>query len=147
MIWSAARFAAYSCHSWRRGSERRGRGAQAARGAHARGGQEARLVPRVRRVMPVRRALGADQSAARRPHQPRFLASAAVVSAEALKIGVSVAILLREQVRALGLSMRTSWWGMRTRRRDLFLLGGMRTPRRNLSCIFFSAACARRGSW
>ena len=29
MIWSAARFAAYSCHSWRRGSERRGRGAQA----------------------------------------------------------------------------------------------------------------------
>ncbi|EOD29326.1 hypothetical protein EMIHUDRAFT_99746 [Emiliania huxleyi CCMP1516] len=48
-------------------------------------------------------------AAARRPHQPRFLASAAVVSAEALKIGVSVAILLREQVRGGEAALSVLW--------------------------------------
>ena len=50
-----------------------------------------------------------SMAAARRPHQPRFLASAAVVSAEALKIGVSVAILLREQVRGGEAALSVLW--------------------------------------
>mmetsp|Transcript_20052 Transcript_20052/g.67831 ORF Transcript_20052/g.67831 Transcript_20052/m.67831 type:complete len:231 (-) Transcript_20052:758-1450(-) len=50
-----------------------------------------------------------SMAAARRPHQPRFLASAAVVSAEALKIGVSVAILLREQVRGGEAALPVLW--------------------------------------